>query len=88
MATWGYEGGGPGSHVPSRNTGRGVYSCGKPKGLKPVSVGKPKCAQSALSGEALSLKGPGVTAATLETRRSSPGQGEARRKPGGGPKGF
>gem|GEM_PF-2075913 len=40
-----YEGGGPGLHVPSRNTGRGVHSCGKPKGYKPVSIGKPIRAQ-------------------------------------------
>src|SRR3989304_4942158 len=40
-----YEGGGPGLHVPSRNTGRGVHSCGKPKGHKPVSKGKPTRAQ-------------------------------------------
>ncbi len=37
--------------------------------------------------EALGLKGPEVTAMKLETGRSSPGQVEARRKPGGGPKG-
>ena len=36
-----YEGGGPGLHVPSRNTGRGVYSYGKPKSDKLVSKGKP-----------------------------------------------
>ncbi|MEM2287193.1 MAG: hypothetical protein QXS51_05345 [Thermoproteota archaeon] len=33
------------------------------------------------------LKAPLVMAVILETERSSPGQGEARRKPGGGPKG-
>ncbi len=44
-----------------------------------------KSAQPDSSGEALGLKGPGVTAITLETGRSSPGQGEARRKSGGGP---
>jgi hypothetical protein len=27
--------------VPSRNTGRGVYGCGKPKSSKLVSAGKP-----------------------------------------------
>ena len=54
---------------------------------KSVSVGKPKCTQPILVvGEVLSLKGPGVTAVRLETERSSPGQGEARRKSGGGPK--
>ena len=75
-------------HVPSRNTGRGVHGCGKLKGLKPEGVGKPTCAQLSLKlGEARSLKGLGVTAVKLETGRSSLGQGEARRKPGGGSKG-
>ena len=35
-----------------------------------------------------SLKGLGVMAVRIETRRSSPGQGEAGRKPGGGLNGF
>jgi hypothetical protein len=35
-----------------------------------------------------SLKGLGVMAVRIETRRSIPGQGEAGRKPGGGLKGF
>lgn len=39
-------------------------------------------------GEVRSLKGLGVTAVRLETGRSSLGQGEARRKPGGGPNGY
>jgi hypothetical protein len=39
------------------------------------------------AGEALGLKGPEVTAVKLETGRSNPGQVEARRKLGGGPKG-
>ena len=39
-------------------------------------------------GEGRGLKGPGVTAVRPETGRSRPGQGEAGRKPGGGPKGF
>ena len=47
MATWRHDGRGPGSHVPSRNTGRGVYRCGELKGLKPVGEGKPKCEQPA-----------------------------------------
>ena len=34
VATQQYEGGGPGLQVPSRNTGRGVHSCGKLKGLQ------------------------------------------------------
>ena len=54
----------------------------------PVSAGKPTSAQPASAGKVRGLKGPGVTAVTLETGRSSPGQGEVRRKPGGGPKGF
>ena len=47
IVRWKYEGGGPGLHVPSRNTGRGVHGCGKPKGSKPVGVGKPTCTQPA-----------------------------------------
>ena len=38
-------------------------------------------------GEGRGLKGPGATAVRPETGRSRPGQGEAGRKPGGGPKG-
>ena len=75
-------------HVPSRNTGRGVQGCGEPKGKKPVSIGKPISAQPPQGGEAQGLKGPEVTVLKLETRRSIPGQGEARRKPSGGSKGF
>ena len=37
------------------------------------------------SGEGRGLKGPEVTPVRLETGRSSPGQGEARGNPGGGP---
>ena len=40
-----YEEGGSGLHVPSRNTGRGVYSYGKPKSVKLVSKGKPTSTQ-------------------------------------------
>lgn len=36
-----YEEDGSGLCVPSRNTGRGVYSHGKPKSVKLVSKGKP-----------------------------------------------
>ena len=39
------------------------------------------------SGQVRGLKGPGVTDVKLETGRSSPGQGEARRKPSGGSQG-
>ncbi|NWF86787.1 hypothetical protein HXY32_03125 [Candidatus Bathyarchaeota archaeon] len=74
-------------HVPSRNTGRGVHNCGKPKGFKPVSTGKPTSTQPAQAGKVRGLKGPEVTVVRLETGRSSPGQGEARRKPSGGSKG-
>ncbi len=42
---WVYEERGSGSHVPSRNTGRGVYCYGKPKDYMSVSVGKPISAQ-------------------------------------------
>jgi hypothetical protein len=83
-----YGNGGPGLHVPSRNTGRGVHNYGKLKGVKPECVGKPTNAQPALAGEAWRLEGRGVIVVRLETGRSSPGQGEARRKPGGGPKGY
>lgn len=58
------------------------------KAGKPVSAGKPTSTQPTLVGEVRGLKWPGVTALTLETGRSSLGQGEVRRKPGGGPKGF
>jgi len=88
IVRWQYEIKGPGLHVPSRNTGRGVHGCGKPKGLKPVGVGKPICAQLAKACEVQSLKGLGVTALRLETERSSPGQSEARRKLSGGSQGF
>jgi hypothetical protein len=42
-----YEERGSGSHVPSRNTGRGVYGYGKPKSDKLVSIGKPTSTQLA-----------------------------------------
>ena len=87
MATYKYEGGGPGLHVPSRNTGRGDYRCGKPKSKKLVSTGKPTSAQRTNVREARGPKWPGVTEMKLETGRSSPGQSEVRRKPGGGSKG-
>lgn len=41
IVRWLYKEGGSGSCVPSRNTGRGVYSYGKPKSDKLVSKGKP-----------------------------------------------
>ena len=82
-----YEGGGPGSALTSRNTGRGVHGRGEPKGLNPGGVGKPT-ARSGETREGRGLKGPVVTAVRPETGRSSPGQGEAGRKPRGGPKGF
>jgi hypothetical protein len=88
MVTWNYEGGGLRLHAPSRNTGRAVHGYGEPKGLMPVSEGKPKSAQPMKVGKALGLKGPEVIAVRLETWRSSPGQGEVRRKPGGGLKQF
>jgi hypothetical protein len=83
-----YENGGLGLHVPSRNTGRGVHGHGELKGEKPERTGKPTSAQPALAGKARRLKGRGVMTMRLETGRSSPGQGEARRKPGGSPNGF
>ncbi len=63
--TWRYGWRGPGSHAPFRITGRGVHLRGEPKGVKPVSVGKPKREQP--RGESLGLKGPGVTRVRLET---------------------
>ena len=75
-------------HVPSRNTGRGVHGCGELKGLKARRRRETDMRAARFKpSEARSLKGLGVTAVKLETGRSSPGQGEARRKPGGGPKG-
>ena len=82
-----YGNGELGLHVPSRNTGRGVHGYGELKGLKPERIGKPTSAQPALAGKARRLKGREVIAVRLETGRSSPGQGEARRKLGGSPKG-
>ena len=41
-----------------------------------------------LSNEEQDLKGSGVMVVRLETGRSSPGQGEARRKPSGGSKRY
>ena len=84
---WHYEGEGPGLHVPSINTGRGAHRCGKPKGLEACRRRETDMHATSLSGEVRSLKGLGVTALRLETRRSSPGQGEARRKPSGGSQG-
>jgi len=43
---------------------------------------------TAFSGEGQGLKGPGVITVRLETGRSIPGQDEAERKLGGGPKGY
>ena len=87
-ATQYYEGGGPGLQVPSRNTGRGVNCCGKLKGRQACKRRETNKHTASFAGEVRGLKGPGVTALTLETGRSSLGQGEVRRKPGGGPKGF
>jgi hypothetical protein len=88
MATYKYEGGGPGLHAPSRNTGRGDYGCGKPKGKQARKHRETNMrTTSVYTGEARGLKWPEVTAVKLETGRSSPGQGEVRRKPGGGSKG-
>ncbi len=52
-----YGNGGLGLHVPSRNTGRGVYSYGKLKGVRPGSIGKPTGAQPALLARRGVLKG-------------------------------
>ena len=62
-----YEEGGSGLHVPSRNTGRGVYGYGKPKSDKLVSVGKPTRAQP--QGQAQGTKVPGVIA--IHTRNQT-----------------
>ena len=40
-----YEGGGPGSCVQSRSTGRGVHCHGELKGVKSEGVGKPTSPQ-------------------------------------------
>jgi hypothetical protein len=83
-----YENGGLGLHVPSRNTGRGVHHHGELKGYQPERRGKPTSAQPASAGEARRLKRRGVMVVRLETGRSNPGQGEARRKLGGSPNGY
>ena len=82
-----YEGGGPGSCVQSRSTGRGVHCHGELKGVSPEAKGN-RHARNEEIREGRSLKGLGVMAVKIETRRSSPGQGEAGRKPGGSLKGF
>jgi hypothetical protein len=82
-----YEDGGLGLHVPSRNTGRGVHGYGKLKGKSLNAQGNQHAHIQSSIGEVRRLKGRGVIALRLETGRSSPGQGEARRKPGGSPKG-
>ncbi len=87
IVRWKYEGGGLGLHVPSRNTGRGVHIRGKPKGTETRRHRETNMHAASLAGQVRSLKGLGVTGVRLETGRSSPGQGEARRKLGGGPKG-
>ena len=68
MATWEYAGGGLGLHVQSRNTGRGAHCCGKLKGKKPESIGKPIRAKLAQASEVQGLKGPGVTAVNARNR--------------------
>jgi len=86
---WGVRGRGPGSRLPSWNTGRGVHGSGEAKGIIPEAVGKPTCPQQRVLTlcEGRGLQGPGVTAVRPETGRSRRGQGEAGGNPGGGPKG-
>jgi hypothetical protein len=55
--------------------------------LSPKAKGN-RHARSEAIRKGRSLKGLGVMAVRIETRRSIPGQGEAGRKPGGGLKGF
>ena len=62
-----YEERGSGLHVPSRNTGRGVYGYGKPKSDKLVSKGKPTSAQP--QGQAQGTKVPEVIA--IHTRNQT-----------------
>lgn len=84
-----YEGEGLGSLLTSRNTSRGVPTRGELKGFKPR---RRRETEWSVAGrevrEGLGLNGPVVTGGRPETGRSSPGQGEAGRKPCGGPKGF
>ena len=58
---------------------------GEAKGFKPRSRSESDMRVVALCHVARGLKGPGVTHLRPEAGRSSPGQGEARRKPRGGP---
>jgi len=50
-ATGKYEGRGPGSHLPSGDTGRGVHGRGEPKGVNPEGAGKPTSPQPGKPGE-------------------------------------
>jgi hypothetical protein len=64
IVRWVYEGGGPGLHVPSINTGRGAHCCGKPKGLE-------ACKRRETDMHATSFGWPG---ARSETARSHSGE--------------
>ncbi len=57
-------------HIPSRNTGRGVYGHGELKDPLIRRQRETDMHASDLFGEVRGLKGPGVMAVRLETRRS------------------
>ncbi len=78
IVRWRYEGGGPGLHVPSINTGRGAHYCGKPKGLETRRQRETDMhAASLRTGEVRSLKGPGVTVVKTRNRAIYPWAGRS-----------
>ena len=79
--------GGPRSCDQSRSTGRGVHSHGELKDYQIRRRRETNVFAVELFYKEQSLKGLGVMVVTLETGRSSPGQGEVERKLDGGLKG-
>ena len=67
----------------SRNISQGAYVSGEIKGVIPEVAGKPINPQP--QGQGFGVKVPTVTDVMPEVGRSMPGQGEAGRKPRGGP---
>jgi hypothetical protein len=77
------EGSGSGLLYYSRNISQGAYVSGEIKGIIPEVTGKPINPQP--QGQGFGVKAPRVTDVMPEVGRSMPGQGEAGRKPRGGP---